>query len=238
MKPTIGITCKKRHIGMQDYIDAVTRFGGEPQLFVSLEKSISEHLTSIPEYLEQINGLLLPGGGDIDPGRYSQERHGTVKNVSRSRDALEIQLCQKALKADIPVFGICRGIQVMSIATGGSLYQDIKDVYSQDALTHKIREGDFQHKIKVKSHSRLNEIVDENSILVNSAHHQAVDMIGEGFVKTAHTEDGIVEAMEIPSRRFVIGVQYHPERMLKESGMREHAEKLFIAFVNAASAMM
>ncbi len=234
MKPVIGITCKKLD-NMKDYIKAIKEFGGEPKMFVSLEKSISEHLESIPDYLEQIHALLLPGGGAIDPGRYSQKRKKKFNTISRSRDALEIRLCQKALEADMPVFGICRGIQVMSVASGGYPYQDIRLVYPEKALMHKRKKGkDSRHEINIEPHSRLSEIVNENSTLVNSAHQQAVSRIGEGFVETAHTGD-IIEAMEIPSRRFVIGVQYHPERMLKEPELRGHAEKLFKAFINAAS---
>ena len=233
MKPVIGITCKVRD-KVKDYINAIKEFGGEPILFASLEKPKAK-LEFIPEYLEKINGLLLPGGGAIDPGRYSQKRKKKFNTISRSRDALEIRLCQKALEADMPVFGICRGIQVMSVATGGYPYQDIRLEYPEKALMHKrVKRKDSRHEINIEPRSRLIEIVNENSVLVNSAHQQAVNRIGEGFVETAHAES-IIEAMEIPSRRFVIGVQYHPERMLKEPELRGHAEKLFKAFINAAS---
>lgn len=234
MKPIIGITCKERD-KITDYINAIKNFGGEPRLFVSLEKSISEHLESILDYLEQIHALLLPGGGAIDPKCYYQTRKKKFNTISRSRDALEIRLCQKALETDIPVFGICRGIQVMSVATGGFPYQDIRLVYPGKARMHKRKKGkDSRHEINIEPHSRLSEIVNENRALVNSAHQQAVNRIGDEFVKTAQTE-GIIEAMEISSRRFVIGVQYHPERMLQEPELRGHAEKLFKAFINAAT---
>ena len=235
MKPNIGITCKKRELSIQNYIDAVIEFGGEPILFAALEKTTARHLDSIPEYLEQIHGLLLPGGGDIDPGRYSQERHESVRGVSRSRDALEIRLFQKALEANIPVFGICRGIQVMSVATGGNLIQDIPSLYPEEPLNHKKVNGeDSLHDIGIVPHSRLSEIVIENHATVNSAHHQAVDRVGDGFVVTARTEAGLIEAIEIPYRRFVIGVQSHPERMGKENRLCNHSENLFKAFINAS----
>ena len=236
MKPTIGITCKDRNLGTQDYIDAVTKFGGNPILFASLEKPTAQHLESISEYLEQIDGLLLPGGGDMNPYVYFKKWDQNInKNISNSRDALEIRLCQAALEADIPIFGICRGIQVMNVAMKGNLYRDIKLFYPKKSLTHKKVDGeDSLQEIEIVCHSRLSEIVNENSSLVKSAHQQAVDVVGDGFVVTARTEDGIVEAMEIPSRRFVIGVQYHPERMLKKPELRGHAEKLFKAFIDAA----
>ncbi len=235
MSLKIGITCKK-NVRMENYTDAIVNFGGDPIIFASLEKSIPEHLASIPKYLEEIDGLLLPGGGDIDSTLFFQKRHPEVNNVSRSRDALELRLCQKALQANIPVFGICRGIQVMSVAMGGSLYQDIEAVYPREALNHKVDESgeDSRHPIEIKPYSRLSEIVNEHQTLVNSAHHQAVDEIGEEFVVTAYSEDGIIEAVENPSKRFVIGVQYHPERMLKKPELRRHAEKLFEAFIHAA----
>lgn len=233
MKPVIGITCKVCH-NMTDYIKAIREYGGEPLLFASREKRGAKP-ELIPEYIEKINGLLLPGGGAIDPGRYSQQRKKKFNTISRSRDALEIRFCQKALAVNMPVFGICRGIQVMSVATGGFPHQDIRLVYPGKALIHKkIKGNDSRHEISIVPHSRLNEIVNENRTLVNSAHQQAVHRIGDKFVETAQAED-IVEAMEIPSRRFVIGVQYHPERMLKEPELRGHAEKLFKAFISAAT---
>ena len=239
MKPVIGITCKREHLRMQDYIDAVTEFGGKPLLFAALDRSTERHLSSINDYLGQIDALLLPGGGDMIPYVYFKKWDKEVnkpEDVSLSRDALEIRLCQKVLNAKKPIFGICRGIQVMSVAKEGNLYPDIDLFYPNDSLNHKKENGiDNQHKIEITPQSRLSEIVKEHKVTVNSAHHQAVDKVGEGFVVTARTVDGIVEAIEIPSRRFVIGVQYHPERMLKEENLRGHAEKLFKEFINAAS---
>lgn len=233
MPPIIGITCKES-TKVTEYTNAIEQSGGEPRLFVSLRDSI-------PIDLSKIDGLLIPGGGDIDPCRYNELRYhvkgmSKIKGVSKSRDALEIQLCQKALEADIPIFGICRGIQIMCVATGGSLYQDIH-TQLKNCLLHKDEESinDAQHYIKIQPNSLLNQLADESVPEVNSAHHQAVKVIGEGFVVTAQSADGIIEAIENPSKRFVIGVQYHPERMLKTPELREHGQKLFEAFINAAS---
>ena len=233
MPPIIGITCKEKTRGT-DYTSAIEQSGGEPRLFISLRDSI-------PVDLPEIDGLLLPGGGDIDPCRYNELRYhvkgiSKIKDVSKSRDALELQLCQKALEADIPIFGICRGIQIMCIATGGSLYQDIH-TQLKNCLLHKDEESkyDARHYIQIQPHSLLNQLTDESVTEVNSSHHQAVKVIGEGFVVTAQSEDGIIEAIEAPSKRFVIGVQYHPERMLKAPELREHGQKLFKAFIKAAS---
>ena len=232
MSPIIGITCKTE-IAIEDYKNAIVEFGGEPRLFVSLDP--------IPEGLPEIDGLLLPGGGDLDPRHYDEPRYhvngiSKIRGVSQSRDALELHLCEKALQADIPVFGICRGIQVMSVATGGSLYQDIH-TQLKNCLLHKDEESiyDAQHSIKIQPMSRLSQLADSYVPEVNSAHHQSVKVIGAGFVVTAQSDDGIIEAIESPSHRFVIGVQYHPERMLQDPELQKHGQKLFEAFIHAAS---
>lgn len=235
MKPIIGITCK-REDNVINYTNAITNFDGEPYVLAAFDRNIQDHLERINEYINSIDGLLLTGGGDIDPARYSQERYETISGVSRSRDALEIQLCQKALEADKPIFGICRGIQIMSVTNGGYLYQDINDLYPQEVLLHKQLDEDAEHEIEISPYSRLSEIVNNQKTVVNSSHKQAVNRLGDGYVATAHSSDGIIEAMEIPSRRFVIGVQYHPERMLLKTELYNHASKLFASFINAATA--
>ena len=233
MKPKIGITCK-RSGDIENYPDAVEEHGGEPILIASLETPVNDHLSSIPKYLEELDGLLLTGGGDIDSTHYFQERR-SVYSVSRSRDALELRLCQKALETDIPVFGICRGIQVMSVAMWGNLYQDIDTDHPKPVLRHpKDNDGDSQHQIKIKSGSLLNEIIGKNVDEVNSAHHQAVKDVGKDFVITARSSDKVIEAIEDPSKDFVLGVQYHPERMTATDDFLEHRSKLFSAFIESA----
>ena len=233
--PVIGITSKDRS-GMTNYINAITEFGGEPLVFASLDRYIRQHREAIPEYLDQIDGLLLPGGGDINPCLYFQKRHCMVKGVSRSRDALEIWLFQNALEANVPVFGICRGIQIMSVAMRGDLHQHIPDISDiPQAFPHKIATGDAPHEIEMSDGSLLHGLIGESVSSVNSSHHQAVDAVGEGLVVTARASDGTIEAIEHPDKRFMLGVQYHPERMLHHSELREHAAKLFTAFIAAAS---
>ena len=240
MKPVIGITCTREEYGMDNYIDAVNEYSGDPILFPALgvNRQTDDHLDSIPEYLGQIDGLLLPGGCDIVPYVYFQKWDRAVNpNVSLSRDALEIRLFQAALEANKPIFGICRGIQVMNVAMKGDLYCDIDMFYPEDNIRHRKMEDDEDslHDIEIERHSRLSEIVNEHQAKANSAHRQSAKRVGDEFIVAARTEDGIIEALEIPSKRFVIGVQYHPERMLFEDSLRPHAEKLFKAFINAAS---
>lgn len=228
MSPVIGITLTDNiaDTGMNNYTRAVEQHGGIPRCITpGDEPSIAG-----------LDGLLLTGGGDIHPDYFNQPWHSSLMYVNEARDELEIPLFQQALAADLPVFGICRGIQIMSVAMGGSLYQDIEDTVPRKTLYHpKTISGDSQHEIEIVEESLLRELIGERVDAVNSAHHQAVDELGEGFVVTARTEDGIVEAMENPSKGFMLGVQYHPERMLKEPEMREHAAKLFAAFIKAAS---
>lgn len=233
MKPKIGITCK-RSTDLENYPDAVEEHGGEPILIASLDTPVEEHLSTIPGYIERLDGIILTGGGDIDSTHYFEERR-SVTYVSRSRDALELRLFKKAMETDIPVFGICRGIQVMSVAMWGNLYQDIDTEYPQQALTHPKTNGfDSKHEIQIESGSLLHEIIGKSEDLVNSAHHQAVNDVGGGFVVTARSTDGIIEAIENPSKTFVVGVQYHPERMRETEGFLEHRSKLFNAFIQSA----
>ena len=228
MAPIIGITFSSAFISgtAENYIHAIKEFGGEPHI---LYPGVSDS-----EFAD-INGLLLTGGPDIDPVHYNETEHETA-DVDRDRDKLELRVFERAMKKDIPVFGVCRGIQVMNVVIGGSLYQDIPSQFT-DHLTHKRVEDmdDSWHSIKIQPGSLLNQITKEKTAKVNSRHHQALKVIGGGFVVTAQSEDGIIEAIEDKSKKFMLGVQYHPERMTATPGFREHRRKLFEAFIQAAS---
>lgn len=229
MAPIIGITFGSKIISgtSENYIHAIKEFGGEPRILYP----------GVPtSEFADINGLLLTGGGDIHPQYFDQEWHPSLKYVSEDRDELELPLCREAIEADLPVFGICRGIQVMSVAMQGSLYQDVPSQLT-DPLPHPAKNlsEDSEHEIEIEPDSRLSKLIGKSSDEVNSAHHQAVDRIGEGFIVTARSADRVVEAIENPSKDFVLGVQYHPERMIRTEEFREHRRKLFEAFIGAAS---
>lgn len=229
MAPTIGITFLENieDDPSNNYISAIKEFGGSP---LTLYPSISDFK------LDDIDGLLLTGGGDIHPDNFDAEWHPTLKYVDEDRDALEIPLCQEAIAANLPVFGICRGIQIMSIAMGGSLYQDIPSEFPKEASCQaQVDDIDSRHIIEIEPESRLSRIIGKRTDEVNSAHHQAVREKGEGFEVVARTKEGIIEAMENKSKRFVLGVQYHPERMIETADFLEHRCKLFEAFIEAAS---
>lgn len=184
MTPKIGIV---KGYKFENYKNAIEKHEGE------VKKLLVDGEQTVDEYIDQIHGLLLPGGADI--------------NIDKSKDEFEISLFNEAMEKDMPVFGICRGIQIMNVAMGGSLYQDIPTEVGEH-LTCKIpkKSDDPWHKIKIQPDNRLNKITRESITEVPSSHHQAVKVIAKGFVVTARSEDGIIEAMELPSKRFAIGV--------------------------------
>lgn len=174
------------------------------------------------------DGLLLPGGGDMDPKFYGQARIPACGEPNLLRDAAEPLLLRAFLAADKPVLGICRGIQVMNAALGGDLYQDIKP------FEHLPHNGHWAkvHTVTVRRGTLLSRILGQDTVLVNSQHHQAVDRVAPGFTLAALSEDGIVEAIEKPDARFCLGVQWHPEWL---SDADPAMQGLFDAFVNACS---
>lgn len=231
VKPTIGITFSDdiQNDPSNNYIRAIEASGGIP---------CTLYPGAPPEAFRGLKGLLLTGGRDIDPIHYGEKQHETT-DIDFDRDALELPLCKWAMEEELPVFGICRGIQIMNVAIGSSLYQDIPSQFTNH-LTHKIIENtdDSWHDIKIQQGSLLNEITSDHVAEVNSRHHQSLKVIGAGFTVTAQSKDGIIEAIEDRSKQFVLGVQYHPERMFKEPGslaLKEHAAELFKAFIEAAS---
>ena len=229
MAPKIGIPVVDETAkgNFDNYKNAIKEHGGEVRFLV-------RDANSNEDFILEINGLLLPGGGDIHPANFNQEWHPKIKYVDEDRDDLELTLFEQAYNKDIPIFGICRGIQIMSVAMGGDLYQDIDSVYPSQALTHPAEnKKDSKHNIEIVPGSKLGSIIGEKVVEVNSAHHQAVNEIGDGFVVTARSSDGIIEAIENPSKDFVLGVQYHPERMIGSPEFKEHRRKLFEGFIQA-----
>lgn len=174
------------------------------------------------------DGLLLPGGGDMDPKFYGQARIPACGEPNLLRDAAEPLLLRAFLAADKPVLGICRGIQVMNAVLGGDLYQDIKPF---EHLPHNDHWAKV-HTVTVRRGTLLSRILGQDTVLVNSQHHQAVDRVAPGFTLAALSEDGIVEAIEKPNARFCLGVQWHPEWL---SDADPAMQSLFDAFVNACS---
>ena len=224
MKPVVGITRCSR---IDDYIESVKRAGGEP---VILEA------TGHPaRSLDRVDALLLTGGPDVDPALYGETPHATTE-VDAERDRFEIPLSREAVARDLPVFAICRGVQVLNVATGGTLVQDIPSAV-RSGLAHSIDgpKDHVAHAVRVTPGTRLAASLGPSSpsetCAVNSRHHQAVGQVAPSFVVSAVSEDGVVEAIERPASTFCVGVQWHPENFWRTG---EFAG-LFAEFVAAAS---
>ena len=209
-------------VAQSKYIESLARAGAGMR-WVELsdpEQAVQDALTC--------DGLLLPGGGDMDPKFYGQERIPACGEPNLLRDAAEPPLLRAFLAADKPVLGICRGIQVMNAVLGGDLYQDIKPF---EHLPHNDHWAKV-HTVTVRRGTLLSRILGQDTVLVNSQHHQAVDRVAPGFTLAALSEDGIVEAIEKPDAGFCLGVQWHPEWL---SDADPAMQGLFDAFVNACS---
>ncbi len=184
---------------------------------------------------EQLDGLCLPGGGDVDPAYYAEERHAALGTVDAPRDATELTLARWALAADLPVLGICRGIQLLNVAAGGSLYQDLPaQLPGAGRHDFKLAESPWErpvHRVRMVEDSLLAAIFGTDELMTNSFHHQAVKQPGDGFLAVAWADDEVVEGIENRSRRFAVGVQWHPEGMYRTD---HRSCKLFAAFVAAA----
>jgi len=209
-------------VAQSKYMESLARAGAGMR-WVELsdpEQAVQDALTC--------DGLLLPGGGDMDPKFYGQERIPACGEPNLLRDAAEPLLLRAFLAADKPVLGICRGIQVMNAVLGGDLYQDIKP------FEHLPHNGHWAkvHTVTVRRGTLLSRILGQDTVLVNSQHHQAVDRVAPGFTLAALSEDGIVEAIEKPDAGFCLGVQWHPEWL---SDADPAMQSLFDAFVNACS---
>lgn len=210
-----------------DYEESVRRAGGEP---VILDPAANRPA----DVVRTFDGVLLPGGGDVLPSIYGETAHPTFGAAEPGRDEYEIELVRLALDADLPLFAICRGIQVLNVARGGTLIQDIPSEVTH-AEPHDVREPRvaIAHPVWVTSGSLLERLmrerVDDESVPVNSRHHQAVKQLGSGLVVSGTAPDGVVEAVEDPSRRFCLGVQWHPENFYRTGEF----SALFEAFVRA-----
>ena len=225
----IGITtCRK----LEDYKQAILHVGGEVRI---LDSSMS-----VEDALNGIDGLMLTGGDDITPSQYGETAHETVVEAEPGRDQFEIALVNEARARQLPLFAICRGIQVLNVACGGTLVQDIPSQI-RGALPHSLKVPPHEayslaHEIWLDKDTLLSQLMgerlsDADSCEVNSRHHQAVKDVAQGFKVSATAPDGVIEAIEDPSARFCLGVQWHPENFWRTGEFRP----LFEAFVEAAS---
>jgi len=232
MMKMIGVTCALsdqpgRLIINEDYMQAVIRAGGLPVLL-----PLTEDKAQWEEMLQRIDGLLLSGGSDVGPEYYGEETLPCCGETAPRRDIQEFYLCRRALEMDLPILAICRGHQVLNCALeGGTLYQDIAAQYGE-ALKHPRYEvpRDQVHEVTVEKDSRLHRITGLSTLKVNSRHHQAIKAVGKGAVISARATDGLIEGIEMPDKKFVVSIQWHPESL---SDYAPDAQALFNAFVAA-----
>jgi putative glutamine amidotransferase len=184
------------------YVHAIDRAGGRPLLVPLMQEGVDETLAAV-------DGMVFPGGADLDPELYDQEPHDETFGVDPERDQAELTLLEEALARDMPVLAVCRGSQVLNIARGGDLQQHLPDVVGDER--HKHTPGAFSdHDVTVEAGTRLASLVGERAP-VKSHHHQGFGRIGEGLRVAARAEDGTIEAIEDPGLRFAVGVLWHPE---------------------------
>jgi putative glutamine amidotransferase len=231
----IGITIgyDARRAGLmtlrEDYVRSVETAGGLPVVLAPGKPADAATL------LDRVSGLLLSGGSDVDPDLYGEAPHAKLGRVVRERDLFEIALCREALERDLPVLAICRGHQVLNVATGGTLIQDIPSQIPRAEDHDPERERwEAAHDVRILPKTRLHSILGMDTVAVNSFHHQAIKALGEGLVVSATAvDDGVIEGIEMPRRRFVVGVQWHPEGFWNR---RDGFHSLFDALVGAGTA--
>jgi len=213
----------------ETYLRAIQRVGGTPVVVPPMAKDEDWEVL-----VAHLDGLLLSGGDDIDPGAYGEESEPWMGQVDAERDASELGLARKWLASERPLLAICRGNQVLNVALGGTLYQDIA-TYIPQALDHSYVPARSMerlvHSVTLDPYSMLAGILGGTRFEVNSAHHQAVKTLGERLAVVARADDDVVEAIEMPGHPFCIGVQWHPEAMVKAD---DSMWPLFEAFVNTA----
>jgi putative glutamine amidotransferase len=191
------------------YTDMVIRAGGLPVLLPPAD--------GVAGVLPRLDGLVLSGGGDIDPALYGAEPHAKAGPPNAARDSAELELCKRALASGLPLLGICRGLQIINVALGGTLHQHLPDLVGNDS--HSPDEAGYgSHKVSVASGSQLSAVLGRTEAAVPTHHHQAIDRLGTGLAATAWTDDGVIEAVEFgqqdgstTSSGFMMAVQWHPE---------------------------
>jgi putative glutamine amidotransferase len=221
-RPVIGVAWPK-----PDYLKSLERAGAEPRV-------LRPDRDPLPDALEICDGLLLTGGSDVDPARYGDaDRHPTV-DVDPERDDYEIALARLAIERDLPLFAICRGVQVLNVAAGGTLVQDIPSSLPSAVVHRRPKPPRVKrspaHAVTVTPGTRLAALLDgaarDGHVAVNSRHHQAIRQLAAGFVVSAAAPDGVVEAIERPAATFCVGVQWHPENYWRTGEFAELFEGL------------
>jgi putative glutamine amidotransferase len=234
MRPAVALTIGYARESLDDfqihraYVRSVEKAGAIPLLVTPLAPA------GVAALLERVQGLFLTGGSDVDPSHYGQARHPQAARIIPERDAFEIALCREALRRDLPILAICRGQQLLNVAQGGTLYQDIASEVP-GAIEHRSQtaRNATSHEVEIEEGSGLRAILGQKRMAVNSFHHQAVRDVGRDLVVSARSPvDGIIEGLESPGQRFVQAVQWHPEDFVDTSPA---FEPLFAAWSRACA---
>lgn len=239
-KPRVGIPWRTREEELQAnaeklnyYFAAVRRAGGEPQ-----PVSLGLAPAALQQQMAELDAFVLPGSpADVDPARYSEPRHEKTKTLDADRDRTDAALLDHALATHKPVLAICYGCQILNVHQGGTLVQDIASekpgtvAHGKTDLAANVSKGDLEHEAELAPGSRLQKLAGGTDVTINSSHHQSIDRAGEKLRVTARGSDGIIEGVELQSpENWVVGVQWHPERMPEDA----FAQRLFADFVGAA----
>lgn len=231
MKTRIGIVIcgliDNKQFVTDTYIQAVKSAGGLP-IVLPLVKS----KTVIQEYVSLCNGFLFCGGGDITPLLFGQEPNFGIGSTDITLDLFQIRLMKEIIKDEKPVLAICRGMQILNVACGGTIYQDLNqlDMETINHMQTSLSRRDISHKVFFTPKTRLHRMFGDFAY-TNSFHHQAIDRLGSGLIISGATGDNIIEAIELPSHTFTVGVQWHPESMLETAS---NMKQLFHALIHYA----
>ncbi len=232
MAKIIGITSSQDEKNVltlgKMYIKAIENAGGIPLVL----PVIHDNVNLIEEMIGQVDGILLSGGVDVDPLLFDEEPVPGLGRIDPERDVFELELARLALNKDKPILGICRGCQVLNVAAGGTIIQDIPSFCGDDKFFKHQQSAPrwhVTHTVDLIEHNRLAEIFGTTLLTVNSYHHQAVKQVADGFVATAHSRDGIIEAIEGVKSRYAVGVQWHPELLWEH---HPHFTKIFKSLVD------
>lgn len=216
----------KRAYVNKDYVDAVIRAGGVPLIIpFSTDKEVIISQTQL------IDGLILSGGHDINPYNYGQEPSQKIGETFPERDTYEMILLEESKKRNIPILGICRGFQLINVAAGGTLYQDLSLIPGNILKHNQVSNPTLKtHKVEIKENSFISSIFGKET-MVNSFHHQVINKVANDFIVVAKASDGVVEAIEHKTYKFLVAVQWHPEMLAVNC---EKARELFSKFVEEA----
>lgn len=231
MRPVIGVlplyNSEKQTLWINPlYLGGIEQAGGIPMML-----SLSQEPQLWNAYLSVCDGFVFTGGQDVSPALYGEEKLPECGYQAPLRDQQESYMLSRLWELDKPVLGICRGIQIMNVAYGGSLYQDIFSQAPSPVIHRQEKPYDLpHHQVKIQSGTRLYDILNVSRLSVNSMHHQSVKTVAPGFIPSAWAEDGLVEAIEAPEKRFMLGLQWHPEHMWQDYAS---ARKIWQALVSA-----